>query len=64
MNYYMPVRLFTGKGCIEANKGQLASLGKKCMLVTGGSSAIKCGALDDVTSALESLGFPMLFLTG
>ena len=64
MNYYMPVRLFTGKGCINANKGELASLGKRCMLVTGGSSAKKCGALDDVTSALESLGISYVIFDG
>ncbi len=56
MNSYMPVRLFTGEGCIQKNKKEFARLGKKGLIVTGRSSARKCGALKDVTEALEDQG--------
>ena len=54
LDTYMPVRLVSGSGCVNAN----ASLfeGKRCLIVTGGSSAQKSGALDDVKNALESQG--------
>ena len=51
MNFYMPTKVVSGKNCISANKA-LFNLGKSCMIVTGASSAIKSGALDDVTDAL------------
>lgn len=51
MNFYMPTRVISGKDCISQNKA-LFNLGKSCMIVTGASSAIKSGALDDVIDAL------------
>ena len=56
MNYYMPVKLFTGKNCISDHKDELLKLGKKCLIVTGGHSAVKSGALADVLEALSGLG--------
>lgn len=55
LDSYMPVQIFSGKGCLDKNYKELARLGKCCLIVTGGSSARKSGALSDVTSALERL---------
>ena len=48
---YMPVKIIHGKNCIRENAAVFSSLGKSCHIVTGGSSAEKCGALGDVKSA-------------
>ena len=56
LDSYMPVQIFSGKGCLKANYTELSKLGKKCLVVTGGSSAKKSGALDDVVFCLENLG--------
>lgn len=53
MNFYMPVRLFTGKNCISNNSMLFPSFGKKCLIVTSGSAAKKSGALDDVLKVLN-----------
>ena len=55
LDSYMPVQIFSGKGCLNKNYNEIARLGKSCLIVTGGSSAKKSGALSDVTSALERL---------
>jgi len=50
INYYMPVKIRTGADSVKKGAGEIAKLGKKCLIVTGASSAKKSGALDDVTS--------------
>lgn len=50
-DFYMPVKVFSGKDCVERNSEKFA-LGKNCMIVTGANSAIKSGALDDVINVL------------
>lgn len=52
---YMPARIVSGKNCVR-EKAALLALGKKCLIVTGGSSAEKSGALADCITALESAG--------
>ncbi len=52
MNFYMPVRLLTGKNSVRSNAALIASYGKKCLIVTSGSAAKRSGALDDVTAVL------------
>ena len=59
----MPVRLYTGTGAIEKNREEL-KLGSSCLIVTGASAAKKCGALDDVTAALDSLGIESTVFSG
>ncbi len=54
MNFFLPTQIITGKGCVKASADKIAALGKKCLIVTGKSSAKKCGALEDVISTLES----------
>ena len=56
MKHYMPVKLFTGEGCIAGNAPALARLGKKAMIVCSPSAAKKSGALDDALSALCGQG--------
>lgn len=53
MNFYMPTRVITGSGCIRREASRFAALGDRALLVTGAASAKVCGALADVTAALE-----------
>ena len=50
--FYLPVRLLGGRDAVRRNAARFAALGKRCLLVTGRSSAEKSGALADVTAAL------------
>ena len=56
MNHYMPVRLFTGEHCIGKSSALFSGFGSRCAIITGKHSAVKSGALSDVTQALEHLG--------
>lgn len=53
MNFYMPVPLVTGPGCVLEQGARICSFGSKCLIVTGKTSARKSGALQDVISVLE-----------
>ena len=53
MKYYMPVKIYDEYGAVAKHAGELASFGKKALIVTGRTSAVKCGALADVTEALQ-----------
>ncbi len=55
LKLYMPVTLFTGKNCVSENAPVFSSLGKKCLIVTGGKSAEVSGALGDVENTLKSV---------
>ncbi len=52
MNSYMPVKIISGKDCILKNSNVFASFGNRCLIVTGGNSAKKCGALAETEKAL------------
>jgi len=54
--YLMPTKVFFGRGSVRENSSELASFGKKALIVTGGSSAKLSGALSDIAAALEGLG--------
>ena len=56
MKFYMPVKVFDEPECVANHAKDLKAYGKKALIVTGRSSAKKCGALDDVTAALEGNG--------
>ena len=56
LNFFMPVKLITGAGCVRASARELAKLGEVCLIVTGKKSAKLCGALQDVTDTLEGNG--------
>lgn len=50
---YMPAKVVSGENCVERNSGLLRQYGKHCGIVTGGSSAKKSGALEEVLAALK-----------
>ena len=54
MTFYFPTKIITGRGCVRENANMLKSFGSRCLIVTGYTSAVKCGALSDVKSALET----------
>lgn len=53
---YITSKIISGENCVVNNKNIFASFGKKCLIVTSKTSAVKSGALDDVKNALGSLG--------
>lgn len=54
-SFYMPVNILGGKDALQKNKNIFLSLGKKCLIVTGSSSAKKSGALDELISVFNEL---------
>ena len=52
-NFYMPVKVISGKDCVKQNAQLFSLFGKKCVVITGKSSAKMCGALDDVGECLK-----------
>ncbi len=52
-NLSIPAKVLSGHGVVAQNTARFASLGKRCLIVTGGKSAVVSGALGDVTAALE-----------
>ncbi len=52
-NINIPVKVISGVGCVSNNSDLLKSFGSSAIIITGGTSAKKSGALDDVISALE-----------
>ncbi len=54
INFYMPTRIIMGKDCIRDQAVLMKDLGHRALIVTGTTSAVKNGALKDVTEALES----------
>jgi len=55
MIYNLPVKVFEETFSLENNKSELVKFGKNALIVTGRNSAKNCGALGDVTTALDSL---------
>jgi len=53
---HKPVKLITGNNCVTENKEIFRSLGKRALVVTGSTSADKCGAMADVDAALTAAG--------
>lgn len=49
----IPVRVISGKDCLKKNTNMLNAFGRKCLIVTGGKSALLSGALDDMKYALK-----------
>ena len=48
-DFYMPVRVVSGRTALADSAAQLKKLGESCMVVTGKRSAKASGALDDLT---------------
>ena len=64
MNHFMPVQLYSGEHSVEVNTDLFSEFGSRCVIVTGKSSAVKSGALDDVVSALKRCGIPYRVFDG
>ncbi len=54
-SFYMPVNILGGNNSLQNNKNIFLSLGKKCLIVTGKTSAKKSGALDELISVFNEL---------
>ena len=54
--FYMPVKVVSGFQSVMKNKALFKTYGKSALIVTGGSSAEKSGALKDVCTAFEKEG--------
>lgn len=55
-NFFLPTQVRMGRDIVAESGEMLARMGRRAMLVTGRSSAVKCGAQADVTGALERNG--------
>ena len=64
MNFYVNTKIITGRDCVKNNADVLKDFGKRCIIVTGRSSAEKCGALGDVKTALEAIGTDYIIYNG
>lgn len=53
MEFYIPTKVYHEDGAVLNHGKEIASLGRKAFIVTGKSSAVKTGALDDTIKALE-----------
>ena len=53
MLLYMPTKVYSENNCVKNHGKELASFGKKAMIVTGKHSARKNGSLQDVEDALK-----------
>lgn len=53
MLLYMPTKVYSEKECVKNHAKEIASFGKKAMVVTGKHSARKSGALQDIEDVLQ-----------
>lgn len=58
MNFEIPTKIITEKGCVRLHADVFANAGKKALLVTGRNSAVKTGAQSDVLLALAQCNIP------
>lgn len=56
INYYMPTRLLLDKDVIRSNSMLFATYREKALIITGKTSSIVNGSLNDVTNALKKEG--------
>ncbi|MCH5267464.1 MAG: iron-containing alcohol dehydrogenase [Lachnospiraceae bacterium] len=54
--FYMPTKLYQEWNAVQNHAGELASIGKKALIVTGRNSSKKNGSLEDVRQALTQYG--------
>lgn len=52
-DFYMPVRVMSGRDCVLKSGSFLSRFGKKALIITGKTSAKKSGALSDILKVLE-----------
>ena len=56
INFFMPTKVIMSEECICKNAELMKNYGTNALIVTGMNSAKVCGALEDVTAALQGLG--------
>ena len=56
MNFCFPTKIYVERDCVKKHANVFSACGKRCLIVTGKSSAVKCGALQDVTEVLDNSG--------
>ena len=61
MFFYMPTKVYSENNCVRAHAKELASIGKKALIVTGRNSAFKNGSAADVETALSEYGVEWAF---
>ncbi|MBO5643934.1 MAG: iron-containing alcohol dehydrogenase [Lentisphaeria bacterium] len=61
---HKPVKIITGDNCIKENSAIFAALGKRAMIISGKTSADKCGAMADVAEVLEKEGITYVRFAG
>ncbi len=54
--FYMPAKVFFGKGVVENHAADIGRLGRKALIVTGRHSAKACGVYDNIVKALDLSG--------
>ena len=63
-NLNIPVKVVSGKNSVKNNAHLLSSFGRRCVIVTGGKSAVLSGALSDVKEALTENGIEYIIYDG
>ena len=63
-DFYMPTRVFFGENALQKGKAMLLAAGRHAFIVTGKSSAKKCGALDELTALLYDNGIAFTIYDG
>lgn len=53
MEFYIPTEIYHEDGAVLKHSNGIASLGRKALIITGRTSAVKTGALADIIKALE-----------
>ncbi len=56
INFHCPTNIIIGEGCVSSNADVFSKAGKNCIIITGKTSAVKSGALLDVTAVLDKIG--------
>ncbi len=62
--FYMPTQVISGPGCLSGGGDRLRAWGRRCLIVTGGSSAKASGALDDALAMLKGAGIEAAVFPG
>jgi len=55
MYFHIPTKVYIGSNVVTQHGAELASFGKKALIITGKTSAIESGALRDITNELQAL---------
>ncbi|MCX8130757.1 MAG: iron-containing alcohol dehydrogenase family protein [Clostridia bacterium] len=54
--FFVPTKVFQGENCVSENKSVFEEYGNRALVVTGKTSAVSSGALNDVIKVLDEAG--------